>query len=670
MAQASNEQHELLRRPLYVFDLPREIVVTLQRKDDPSSQPVPDAEVLRVYSHEDLKSRKDKDGTAGGSMSCALCALTFPTVEDQRGHVRSDLHGYNLKRKLKGLDPVAEAEFEKLVGDLDESISGSDSSDSEGSENEGAHVNKAKDTTLSALLKKQANILNKTSVDDITPKKPKRGSGKPPLIWFKSLVLPSDTSLGIYRAIFTDAEQEEESHIIDTVRNKQLSLLPTPKPPPIDASNGVPLPLAMTSPHVFLCMIGGGHFAAMIVSLAPKMGKKAAGGDERQATVIAHKTFHRYTTRRKQGGAQSANDSAKGAAHSAGSSLRRYNEGALTAEIRQLLGDWRELIDNSQLLFMRATGSTNRRTLYGPYDGQVLRQNDPRIRGFPFSTRRATQAELMRAFVELTRVKVSQVDEAALAAAAAAAAESERASAFGKLSKGTSEPVTPEISKEEEMALLHTSQLQSLIRRSKAPGVLSYLSSHSISPNFMFHPPHTQQNHHTPTPLHLAASINSPAVVLALLTKAGADPTVTNGEDKTAFDLAGERSTRDTFRVARHDLGEAQWSWEAAHIPGPLSRADADKREERDRKEAEKKETDRRRAETERLKREGPKESLGQSGKGGKPLGLTEKTAAEKREEEARGMTPEMRMRLERERRARAAEERMRRMQSGAGAGR
>jgi hypothetical protein len=37
-----------------------------------------------------------------------------------------------------------------------------------------------------------------------------------------------------------------------------------------------------------------------------------------------------------------------------------------------------------------------------------------------------------------------------------------------------------------------------------------------------------------------------------------------------------------------------------------------------------------------------------------------QKTAQEKREEEARGMTPEMRMRLEREKRARAAEERMR----------
>jgi hypothetical protein len=41
------------------------------------------------------------------------------------------------------------------------------------------------------------------------------------------------------------------------------------------------------------------------------------------------------------------------------------------------------------------------------------------------------------------------------------------------------------------------------------------------------------------------------------------------------------------------------------------------------------------------------------------------KTPQERREEEARGLTPEMKMRLERERRARAAEERMKRLQSG-----
>ena len=408
-------------------------------------------------------------------------------------------------------------------------------------------------------------------------------------------------------------------------------------------------------------MIGGGHFAGMTVSLVPRLGKQPTGTEQRQAIVIAHKTFHRYTTRRKQGGAQSANDSAKGAAHSAGSSLRRYNEVALEQEVRALLAEWKDLIGNAQFIFVRATGSSNRRVLFGPYEGQVLRQNDSRNRTFPFSTRRATQAELMRAFVELTRVKISQVDEAALAAAAAAAqSEAAQSTAQAKPIAATK----PKPSKEEEEASLHTSQLQALIRRSKAPALLAYLSSNSLSPNYLFRPLSTQANHHAPIPLHLASSINSSAVVLALLTKAGADPTLLNDEGKTAFDLAGDRATRDAFRVARSELGNERWSWTAAHVPSPLSKAEAEERDTREKTESEKAENERRKSEEERLRREKPVVDPSLK-KGEKTLNAAPKTAEERREEDARGMTPEMRMRVERERRARAAEERMRRLTGG-----
>ena len=596
-------------------------------------------------------------GDTKSATSCLLCQITVPNVEEQRRHVKSDWHGYNLKQKLRGQSLVTENEFEKLLDDLDESISGS-GSDSEESE----HEDDRKESILATLLKKQARIKTGEDEVDFTPKRENRSAGKPPLIWFSTPLLPSNTSLGIYRALFTDEEKQDESNLLNIIRKKQLKAVSSKLPP--NSSNGVALPSTMTSPHIFLCMSGGGHFAGMIVSLCPRMGV-ANGVEQRQAIVIAHKTFHRYTTRRKQGGSQSANDSAKGAAHSAGASIRRYNEQALEVEIRALLTEWKELINKSQLIFFRATGSSNRRTLFGPYDGQVLRHNDPRNRGFPFSTRRATQAELMRAFLELTRVKISEVDEAALAAAEAA--EQEREAAASKSATVTSKPATPKPSKEEEALLLHTSQLQALIRRSKAPAVLSYLSSNFLTPDFEFHPPETQANHHASTPLHLAASVNSPAVVLALLSKAGANPAFPNGEGKPAFDVTGDRATRDAFRIARSELGEDRWDWSSAHCPPPLSKAEADKREERERAEAEKVEVERRKAETERLKKEAMANGDKVQGKkvSGRALGALEKTGAEKREEEARGLTPEMRTRLERERRARAAEDRMRRMAGG-----
>lgn len=565
-----------------------------------------------------------------------------------------------MKQKLGGRSPVTEHEFEKLIEDLDESISGSESSESDSNDDH-------KGSTLVSLLKKQARIAYAGSKDDGNVRKKKRGSGKPPLIWLSSPLLPPNTFLGVYRALLTDSELDGEPDIPAIIRHKQLKPVPS-KLLSTNPSTGTPLTSTTSGPQFFLCMIGGGHFAGMIVSLAPKMHKKAGGEEERQAVVIAHKTFHRYTTRRKQGGSQSSNDSAKGAAHSAGASIRRYNEAALETDIRALLAEWRSLIEKSELVCVRATGSSNRRILFGPYDDQVLRLNDPRNRSFPFNTRRATQAELMRAFVELTRMKVSHVDEAALAAAAAH--EAERHASSTTTQTVPSKPLPPKISKEEEEALLHTSQLQALIRRSKVPGTLSYLSTNNLSPDFTFFPSTTNANYHAPTPLHLAASINSHAVVLALLTKVGANPTSLNGEGNPPFDLAGDRSTRDAFRIARSELGEECWDWDnSAHCPPPLSKADAEKRGERERIEAEKEEAERRKVEADRLKRESLLAEESSKGKGkekkkgpGGLVGVVDKTGAEKRELESRGLTPELKAKLERERRARAAEERLRRM--------
>jgi hypothetical protein len=639
-----------------VFDLPEELLATLAFKNQPY-RPTPAS--LSPPQGKPAESNLDhpdtEDTGSAKATSCNLCGLSFPTVTDQRSHVRSDLHGYNLKQKIKGAKPVGETDFEKLIGDLDESISGSESDDSD-EENEDEDGSKRTDSTLSALLKKQAKISN-PEFDEFAAKKRQNGPGKPPLLWFTSPSIPENMSLGIYRAVFSNAEQEEEVHILETLRHKQLR--PT-QPPKVKHEEGVPLPGTDIGPHYFLCMIGGGHFAAMIVALAPKMGKKHTGVDERSATVIAHKGFHRYTTRRKQGGSQSANDNAKGNAHSAGSSIRRYNETALVAEVRELLSSWKSMIDTAELIFVRATGSTNRRTLFGPYEGQVLRNNDPRNRGFPFSTRRATQKELMRAFVELTRVKQSVIDEAALAALNAAPTDTTSAPA------APVKPKPPKPSKEEEEAALHTSQIVPLIRRSKVPALLNYLKTNSIPSTFTFLP----ENHHTPTPLHLAASLNSAPVVLALLTKGCANPTLMSDDARTPFALAGDRTTRDAFRVARHELGESAWDWEIAGIPAPLTKAEAEQRDVQEKfdKAAETKaESERRKAETERVRKEGEAEEAKKRdqrlGKG-KSLGaLPVKTGADKREEETRGLTPEARARMERERRARAAEERFKRMQ-------
>lgn len=629
-----------LRRPLYAFDLPPELLYSLTvRTTSGEPPPEPASTASPVLSV--------KDDGATQSSSCSLCGVAYPSVQEQRQHVKSDFHRYNLKLKVKGAQPLDEPTFAKMIGDLDESISGSESEETEEEDDPSG-----KDTTLSALLKRQAKLHDASNRED-SSKPAKAVSGNAPMYWFSSPSVGEGNVLGLYRAIFSQPEQDQApTSLLDGLKKRQLKPSYGKHSGNAQATN----PMSEADPHYFLCMIGGGHFAAMVVSLVPEIRKGPGGVEERHAIVRAHKTFHRYTTRRKQGGSQSANDNSKGNAHSVGSSIRRANEAALEVDVRAVLAEWRPLIDSAELIFVRATGSQNRRTLFGPYDGQVLSSKDKRLRGFPFSTRRATQAELLRSFQELTRSKVSTLVEVA-------PEPSKPKVAAPKPSKP--KPERAKLSKEDEAAQLHTSQLENLIRRSKAPGVLLYLTKNELSPDFRLFPP--ESHHHAPTPLHLAASINSTAVVSSLILKAKADPCLQNEDGRTAYDLAGDQRTRDAFRVARSQLGETALNWAASHVPAGITQQEADERAEQDKASSDSAETQRRKADLERIKQEEEQRAankMERKGRTGKSLAAAaDKSGSEKREEEMRGLTPEMRMRLERERRARAAEERMRKMQ-------
>lgn len=641
MAKNPEEISPYLRRPLYVYDLPPELIDTLviqtskglgqTVQEKPEEEPSPQ----RPLNEEGISV----------STACALCRVTFRDVSDQRQHVRSDFHRYNLKLQIKQLPPIDEATFVKKIGELDESISGSGSSESESEDDN----TQAGDTTLSALLKRQARLSQKIPEDEDKSVR-KRGPGNAPMYWLTSPRLPEGMGLGLYKALFSNEEQElAQTNLVDILKKKQIQ--------PIhgkNSGNSQNQQSASNDPHFFLCMIGGGHFAAAIIGLAPEVRRGHGGVEERHAIVKAHKTFHRYTTRRKQGGSQSANDNAKGNAHSVGSSIRRANEAALVTDIRNLLAEWKGMIDSADLIFIRATGSQNRHTLFGPYEGQVMTSRDKRLRGFPFSTRRATQNELIRAFQEFTRAKVEQLIEE----------ETEKPVEQTAAKSHKPKVAPPKPTAEQEEALLHTSQLQNLIRRSKAPGVLLYFKKNNLTANFTFYPPDQGTNHHAPTPLHLAASSNAAAVVTALLTKADADPTITNADGRVAYDIAGDGKTHDAFRIARHTLGENAFDWSAAHVPSALSPEEAETKSKRDQQEATAAESERRKADLDRIRQEEEDRKVGKIEKkagAGKALNgsLPEKSWTDKREEEMRGLTPEMRQRLERERRARAAEARM-----------
>lgn len=103
--------------------------------------------------------------------------------------------------------------------------------------------------------------------------------------------------MSIYKCTFSQHTSDSKSNIPDTDFLFYISNFPAHK----------------FIPKWAIILLGGGHFAGAIFE---------------GPTAVAHKTFHCYTVRAKQGGSQSAADNKSGTSHpkSAGASLRRYNQ--------------------------------------------------------------------------------------------------------------------------------------------------------------------------------------------------------------------------------------------------------------------------------------------------------------------------------------------------------
>ena len=72
--------------------------------------------------------------------------------------------------------------------------------------------------------------------------------------------------------------------------------------------------------------------------------------------------------------------------------LRRYGEQALQEEIRALMTEWQDDLEASEKIFIRA--STHAKKSFWGYEGAVLEKGDPRVRVFPFPTRRPVRFSL------------------------------------------------------------------------------------------------------------------------------------------------------------------------------------------------------------------------------------------------------------------------------------
>lgn len=537
--------------------------------------------------------------------ACTACNVLLGSSEERRDHYRSDFHRLNLKRNVEGLLPLTDAEFDRLIeNESIESLLGSQDSDSDDEDD--------KRSKLDAIME---NISLETPTEDENTVS--YMNTKSPYILFKSPLLPQNRAFGVYKSIFNEEQLAQG---------------------PLESLKAFS---SASSRQSALFMIGGGHFAGAIISHVRRSTKGNAPSQkesrqEQAVNIVVSKTFHRYTTRKKQGGSQSASDNARGKANSAGSSIRRYNEQALVKEVRELLASWSGYLNNCDSIYVRANGPTSRKILVG-YEDSPLQNSDRRIRSFPFTTKRATTSQLKKAWVNLSYLLTVEVPKS----------EKKAAKSVDKTKKTTSP--TPEPVKEVSANERHTSELVGFLKKSKAPFLVNYMRKNGISPSFEFEP--KAQYAHTPTMLHFAASQGLHFMVLKLLVNLKADPTATNSAGKTAYQVASNSETRNAFQSARFSLGEEAYDWNAAGVGKAKSKEAFDK-ENLERAEQEKMQN--RKLIQEELNRKTDSDIKKTRPEPGFSLGGITASA------DINGLSDQQKMRLMREQRARAAEARLR----------
>ncbi|KAL7751873.1 hypothetical protein RI367_002873 [Sorochytrium milnesiophthora] len=300
---------------------------------EPSSTPPAVQDHRPESDQEEQQDSSDSDDVQPSQRySCNVCKQTFADVEEQRGHFKSLLHLYNIKRVTRlGLPPTTTAD-DATEDDMR--------------------------AELERLRLKDGNESDSSSEDEAAtaPASTERSE-----VWFSIC----DQPLVAWR------------HLIGP-----------------DIASGVDLyqrlkDIQSRPPKTAMLIASGGNFVAAVFE---------------GARPTMHKSIHRYTTRRKQGGAQSANDGGKGKAKSAGAQIRRYNEAALRVEIRETMMEWQAQLQACSHLFVFAPGS-NRQMLFG-YENSPIKSGDERIRSLPFQVRKPTYTEALRCFARLISVRV------------------------------------------------------------------------------------------------------------------------------------------------------------------------------------------------------------------------------------------------------------------------
>ncbi|OEL21302.1 Ankyrin repeat and zinc finger domain-containing protein 1, partial [Dichanthelium oligosanthes] len=271
-------------------------------------------------------------------------------------------------------------------------------------------------------------------------------------------------------------------------------------------------------------LTSGGHFAGCVFD-----------GN----SIVAHKTFHRYVVRAKAGKRQSGKDATGKVAHSAGSSLRRYNEAALKKEVQELIVSWKPYFDTCVCAFIYAP-SKNRQMLFdGDKTQSVIQACE--IRSVPLTVHRPTLKEAKRVYSNLTQLhyemECSTTDETLPNGGSVISVEQSR----GK---------KKEVAVESEEFISDLSVSLDMLNKNEEVTIPS--------------------SKNETTPLHEAAKSGNTQLTLELLEQ-GLDPCIKDVRGKTPYLVASDKEVRNTFRRFMA-LNLDKWDWHAADVPSALTK--------------------------------------------------------------------------------------------------
>lgn len=498
----------LFEAPPDFFDACRLFHATLSLLPDVGIPPEDGVEESKSENEVIGNTNYDNNPTNNGKImqrwSCNTCKAEFESLQDQRFHFKSDLHRFNIKLSIVGKSIIKEEDFDEatadsLSKDYDvSSISGSDDEDE-------------KETGILADRKRECSGQSKSKIFI------QLRNGEIVSVW-KCLLLDESDSI---------AYEPDKPYVMDGTRVVHL----TPREVVEKLKYVLHEPRDNSRLRIVL-LARGGHFAGCVFD-----------GD----SLVAHKTFHRYVVRAKAGKKQSSKDAGTQGIHSAGASLRRYNEFALKKDIQEVFTLWKPHFAAATCIFISAP--SNNRQLFFDGEKPYFTCQHRAIRNIPLTVRRPTLKEARRIYSLLVQVSSEIIEETALSA--------KEESLAGAKSWDHSNIESSGLKFKEDLEDTNIAETCSIVTEMDGLSV-SIESRDEINAVGTW------------TPLHEAAKSGNAQKVLELLEQ-GVDPCVKDERGQTPYMLASEKEVRNAFRRFMASNLE-RWDWNAAKVPSPLTK--------------------------------------------------------------------------------------------------